>query len=86
MLNRILLLLVAAALCTGGAACKKKKSQAELQAERVTAFREKQRNTAIQKYQELVTKYPDSEFAPKAAERLQQLGPPSTPPPKKTAK
>ena len=83
MLKRFSLLLLASAVCLGGVACEKKKTQAELQADKVKAFREKQKQTAAQKYQELVTKYPDSEFAAKAKERLQQLGPPTTPTPKK---
>jgi len=84
MLNRFVLLLLAAALATGATACKHKKTKAEEQAEKVKEFRVRQKNMAIKAYQDLSTKYPDSEFAPKAKERLQQLGPPTaTPAPKK---
>ena len=85
MLKRSVLLLLAAALCLGGAACDKKQTQAELKAQRVREFRAKQKQMALKAYQAIVEKYPDSEFAPKAQARLDQLGPPAaTPkPPKK---
>ena len=84
MLKRSVLLLLAAALCLGGAACKKKMTQAELQAEKRKEFRVKQKQVAIKAYKDLVDKYPESEFAPKAKEKLQQLGPlTATPAPKK---
>ena len=34
---------------------------------------------AADAFRTLATKYPDSEFAPKAKEKLQQLAPPATP-------
>lgn len=85
MLQKAALLLLAAALLTGATACKKKKTTAEMQAEKVKAFRDKQKIEAIKSYTALVTKYPDSEFAPKAQERLNVLGPlpAATPAPKK---
>ena len=84
MLPRSALLLLAAALCLGGPACEKKKTQAELMAEKKKEFRVKQKQVAIKAYKDLVDKYPDSEFAPKAKEKLQQLGPlTATPAPKK---
>lgn len=81
MLRRILLLLLAAALCLGGVACEKKKTKAEIMADKKKEFRARQKKEAIKAYQNLVTKYPDSEYAPKAQERLDQLGPAE--PPKK---
>lgn len=82
---RTIALLLAAALSFGTTGCKKKKTSAELQAEKVDAFRQKQKVEAIKSYTALVTKYPDSEFAPKAQERLNALGPlpAGTPAPKK---
>lgn len=72
------------ALGFGASGCSEEKTQAQLQAEKVRVFRVKQRNLAIKKYQELVQNYPDSEFAAKARQRLQELGPPTaTPAPKK---
>lgn len=75
MRQKITLLLLAAALLAGGAACKKKQTAAEKQAAVVDAFRKKQKTEAIKSYTALVEKYPDSEFAAKAKERLSVLGP-----------
>ena len=83
MLPRSASLLLAAALCLGGAACDQKKTQAELKAEEKIKFRAKQKQVAIKVYKDLLDKYPDSEFAPKAKERLQRLGPPAATPAKK---
>jgi outer membrane protein assembly factor BamD (BamD/ComL family) len=84
MLNKLALLLLAAAVCLGGTACEHKKTQAELQVEKAKAFRDRQKIAAIKSYNDLITKYPDSEFAAKAKERLAALGPPpSTPVPGK---
>ena len=83
MLPRPASLLLAAALCLGGAACDQKKTQAELKAEEKIKFRAKQKQVAIKVYKDLLDKYPDSEFAPKAKERLQRLGPPAATPAKK---
>lgn len=80
MLKRSALLLLATALCLGGAACDNRQTQAELKAQRVREFRAKQKQMAIKSYQDLVEKYPDSEFAPKARARLDQLGPPTATP------
>lgn len=80
MLQKSLLFLFAAVLLAGSAACTKKKTSAELQAEKVNAFRLRQKGEAIKAYTALVTKFPDSEYAPKAQERLNALGPmPTTP-------
>ena len=81
MLRKTVLLTLAAAVCLGGAACNSKKSKAELAADQIKAFRARQKKLAIKCYQDLVTKYPDSEFAPQAEQKLLQLGPAE--PPKK---
>jgi hypothetical protein len=73
------ILLLATLICLGSAACEHKKTQAEVKAERVKAFRKKQMEKAIKSYQEIATKYADSEYAPKAKERLQHLKAGETP-------
>lgn len=84
MFRHLLPVCLAALFAVGAAGCTKKKTSAELEAEKVAAFRERQRGKAIQAYTDLTTKYPDSEFAAKAQERLTALGPPpATPAPKK---
>ena len=84
MPQKFLLLLITAAMLTGVVACKPKLTRAQLNAQAAQAFRTKQKIEAIKTYTALVTKYPDSEFAPKAQERLSGLGPmPATPSPKK---
>jgi hypothetical protein len=84
MLRPILPVCLAIVFAFGGVACSKKKTAAEQQAEKVNAFRERQRGEAIKAYTALTTKFPDSEFAPKAQERLTALGPPpASPAPKK---
>lgn len=75
MFRTIALVLIAAVLTVGATGCKKTKTAAELQAEKVAAFRQKQKVKAIESYTALVTKYPESEFAAKAQERLSVLGP-----------
>lgn len=63
-------------------ACEKKKTAAEIQKEKVDAFRRKQKIEAIKSYTELVNKYPDSEHVAAAKERLKVLGPlPASPTP-----
>lgn len=84
MLHKILPLLTVAAVLAGATACEKKQSAAELQAQKVQAFRTKQKIEAIKAYTALVQKYPESEFAAKAQERLNVLGPiPTATPAKK---
>ena len=80
MLPRSALLLLAAALCFCGIGCKAKKTQAEMQADARKEFRAKQKQVAIKAYTDLADKYPESEFAPKAKAKLQQLGPPTATP------
>jgi Outer membrane lipoprotein len=84
MLKRFVpLSLLAVIICLGNAACEQKKTQAEVQAEKVKTFRKQQMDKAIASYEELITKYPDSEFAPEAKARLLKLQPAGSPTPKK---
>ena len=84
MLQKFFSPILLAALLAGGAACSKKETAAQQQAAKLQAFRTKQKGEAIKAYTELTTKFPDSEFALKAQERLTALGPmPATPAPKK---
>jgi hypothetical protein len=65
-------------------ACGKKKTGAELQKEKVDAFRKHQKIEAIKAYTDLVNKFPDSEHVAEAKEKLRALGPmPATPTPAK---
>ena len=74
---------VSAAVLTGLTACKPK-VPAQTQATRVQAFQNRQKIEAIKTYNALVTKYPDSEWAAQAQERLKVLGPlPAATPAKK---
>jgi len=77
------LALLAAIVCFGAASCEQKKTRAEEQAEKVKVFRKQQMDKAIASYKEIVTKYPDSEFAAQAKARLQKLQPAGSPTPKK---
>lgn len=65
-----------AAFSGGGLGCKGKATSAEIKAEKTKIFRARQKNLAIKCYQDLKTKYPESEFAAQAEQRLQELGPP----------
>ncbi len=76
-----LLALVCVLSVTG---CTKKKTAAEVQKEKVDAFRQHQKIEAIKAYNELINKYPDSEHIAEAKEKLRVLGPmPATPAPAK---
>ena len=79
MRSRLFPLLLAAAVGLAGSACKGKTTTAAKKADEIRKFRERQKNLARKCYPDITTKYPDSEFAAQAAERLQQLGPPTTP-------
>jgi hypothetical protein len=83
MLKTLLLVLLSTALCLGATGCKKKLTAAQQKAEQDKKWREEQRIRAAKYYDEIVKKYPDSEFAAKAKQRLQELGPVPTPAPKK---
>jgi outer membrane protein assembly factor BamD (BamD/ComL family) len=76
-------LLLALAMTLGPVACSSKKTAAEEQAEKVKAFQEQQKVRAYKAYKELVEKYPDSQFAPQAKDRLAKMGPVATPTPAK---
>jgi hypothetical protein len=75
MLRLLLPFLVIVAMLSGVTACKSKPTAAMLQAQKVKDFRERQRVEAIKAYKLLIDKYPDSEYAPQAKERLGTLGP-----------
>jgi TolA-binding protein len=77
MVQRIALIIVAGLFAVGATSCKK--SQKDLAAEKEAKFRAEQKARALKSYQELVKKYPDSEYAEKAKERIRALTPPSTP-------
>jgi hypothetical protein len=84
MLRKFLALVLIGALSGGAVGCKKEKTQAEMQAEKTKAFREKQKKAAAQAYQDIVDKYPDSPFAEQAKQKVQELGGvPAKPPEKK---
>lgn len=74
MLRKLFTFLLIAVLSGGAAGCKKEKTQAEIQAEKVKAFRERQKKAAVQAYQDIVEKYPDSPFAEQAKQKVQELG------------
>ena len=64
--------LALAAVCAlGGAACDKEPQDNRAEQERT--FRERQRTLAIKTYKDLATKFPDTEYAPLAKERLDAL-------------
>jgi hypothetical protein len=75
MPQKLLLLLLSAALLTGFTACKKKLTGAQQKALLVEKWRKERKIEAIKAYTALVKNYPDSEFAPKAQDRLNVLGP-----------
>lgn len=79
MLKTASLLLAAALLCFASTGCEQKKSAAELKAAQDKIKREEKRLRAAKYYEELITKFPDSEFAEEAKKRLQALGPAGTP-------
>jgi hypothetical protein len=83
MLRILFAFAVPTLLLIGFSGCKKEQSAAEKQAAKVEAFKIRQKGEAIKTYTALVEKYPDSEFAPKAKERLGALGPMPTATPKK---
>jgi outer membrane protein assembly factor BamD (BamD/ComL family) len=85
MRNLLFLLLITIVSLAGFTACKKKETAADRQAKAAQAFRDRQKIGAIKAYTALVTDYPESEYVPKAQERLTVLGPlpAATPAPKK---
>lgn len=77
MASRITPFLLAGFMALGAVSCKK--SSKDDAAAKIDTFRKQQRARAVKSYQELVKKYPDSEYAEKAKERIRALAPPSTP-------
>jgi hypothetical protein len=80
MLKRLFLLCLTLAVALAAPGCSKKQTAAEMQAEKERVWRERQRVRSAEYYNEIVQKYPDSEYAAQAKERLDALGGP--PPPK----
>lgn len=74
MLNKTLPLLLAVVMAFGAAACSGEKTAAQQQAEKEKAWRAKQRTRAVDYYKELAEKFPDSQYASQAKERLNSLG------------
>jgi hypothetical protein len=83
MLKKPFTLLLTIAFLAGGTACKGKKTAAEMKAEQDKAWRETQKRKAQEYYAELVEKFPDTDYATQAKERLGVIG---TPPPKAAQK
>ncbi len=77
MVQRFALVLLAGVIAVGTVSCKK--SQKDVAAEQQAKFRAQQKTRALRQYQDLVKKYPDSEYAGKAKERIRTLTPPATP-------
>jgi predicted TPR repeat methyltransferase len=77
MPTRILSVLLAAFTIYAAAGCKKTPQQAT--EAKIAAEKADKRQKAIKNYQELIKKYPDSQFAEDARKRLQALGPAATP-------
>ena len=74
MLRKFCVLLLTGLMCAGAVGCKQEKTQAELQAEKVRVFRERQKKLAARAYQDLVEKYPDSPHVEEAKQKVQALG------------
>lgn len=72
-MKKIVLLLCAVLIGFSGAACSKKKPAPK---GKPTVDPAKQRARALAAYQKLVTKYPESTWAPQAQERVKALTPP----------
>jgi hypothetical protein len=77
MVKRTLLLFLAVSIAGAFPACKPNKAKTAAAAKAKLLADKRQR--AIKNYEELVKKYPESEFATKAKERLRELGPSATP-------
>ena len=78
MLRKLPLVLLTLGVAFANFACEKKPATENL-AERAKVFRERQRKEAVKAYTALVEKYPDSPYTDQAKERLQKLGPATTP-------
>ncbi|MEQ1859364.1 MAG: outer membrane protein assembly factor BamD [Chthoniobacteraceae bacterium] len=75
MVQRLALLLAAGFIALGAVSCKK--SPKDAIAEKQAKFRADQKARALKQYQDLVKKYPESEFAEKAKERIRALATPA---------
>ena len=69
--NKVFYAAMIVALLTYGAGCRPK--SVDNRAERERQFRDRQRALAIKTYRDLTTKFPDSQYAAPAKERLQAL-------------
>lgn len=77
MFQRFASVILAGVVILSATSCKK--APKDLTAEREAKFRAEQKARALKSYQDLVKKYPDSEYAAKAKERIRALTPPTTP-------
>jgi len=75
MAPRFFAVLFTVVLAVTATSCKPKKK--DMSAELDAKFRAEQKVRLIKNYQDLVKKYPESEYAPKAKERLAALQPPA---------
>lgn len=76
MVQRFALVFLAGVISIGSVSCKK--SQKDVAEQKQAKFKAEQKARALKSYQDLVKKYPDSEYAEKAKERIRALTPPST--------
>ncbi len=77
MLKNILHLALAVGLVAGSVGCKSKKPVALKPGELTEAQKADLKKKALDNYKKLVEKYPDSEHAAKAQERIKALAPPT---------
>jgi outer membrane protein assembly factor BamD (BamD/ComL family) len=79
-------LILALAVAFASAGCEQKKTAAQEKVELDKLKKEERKQKAAKFYEDLVKKFPDSEFAEQAKKRLQALGPVGTPGGKATPK
>jgi len=75
MFQRIASLALIGFIAFGAVSCKKKNTNNAAAAQ--AKFQTEQRKKALKAYQDLVKKYPDSEYAEKAKERIRALATPA---------
>lgn len=73
MAQRFFAVLFIASLAISATSCKPEKK--DVSAEFDAKYKAERKAALVKTYQDLVKKYPDSEYAPKAKERLAALGP-----------